>query len=126
MKEPNEGNTNSCIELLLQIGPLDLKDVSLLALVHQLMKEPAFNELRTNEQLGYIVHTSIKTNGDNVKGLLFLIQSDSFDPIYMDERIEKFLLRLRSKIMEMKEEEFQSNIQSLRQNFMEKNKNMGE
>lgn len=126
MKEPNEGNTNSCIEFLLQIGPLDLKDVSILALLHQLLKEPAFNELRTNEQLGYIVHTSIKTNGDDVKGLLFLIQSDSFDPIYMDERIEEFLVRLRSKIMEMKEEEFQSNIHSLRQIFMEKNKNMGE
>ena len=126
MKEPNEGNTNSCIEFLLQIGPLNLKDVSILALVHQLLKEPAFNELRTNEQLGYIVHTTIKTNGDDVKGLLFLIQSDSFDPIYMDERIEAFLVRLRSKIMEMTEEEFQSNIQSLRQIFMEKNKNMGE
>ncbi len=51
LPEPNMNNTNSCIEVLLQVGPMNLKDVSILALVHQLMKEPAFNELRTNEQV---------------------------------------------------------------------------
>jgi insulysin len=126
MQEPNESNTNSCIEFLLQIGQLELKDVSVLALLHQLLKEPAFNELRTNEQLGYIVHTSVKTNGDDIKGLVFLIQSDSFDPVYMDDRIEAFLIRLRQKIMSLSQTEFQSNITALRQTFVEKNKNMGE
>ena len=54
MPEPNENNTNSCVELLLQVGALELKDVSVLALIHQLLKEPAFNELRTNEQVRYV------------------------------------------------------------------------
>ncbi len=126
MPEPNEGNTNSCIEFLLQTGPLPLKDVSILALVHQLIKEPAFNELRTNEQLGYIVHTSVKTNGDDVKGLLFLIQSDSFDPIHMDDRIEAFLVRSRSTIMNMSEDAFNANVNSLIQVFTEKKKNTAE
>ena len=126
MPEPNEGNTNSCVEVLLQMGQLSLKDVSTLALLHQLLKEPAFNELRTNEQLGYIVHTSVKTNGDDIKGLLFLIQSDSFDPLHIDERIEAFLERLREKMMTMNDDEFKSNIVALVQSFTEKNKNMGE
>merc|ERR1712038_1384240 len=84
------------------------------------------NELRTNEQLGYIVHTSIKTNGDDIKGLLFIIQSDSFDPLYLDERIEAFLDRMRTKIVAMDDDDFQSNITALQQSFMEKNKNISE
>ena len=72
------------------------------------------------------MHTSVKTNGDNIKGLLFLIQSDSYDPIYMDERIEVFLINLRTKLMCMSEEDFQSNVNALIQSFEEKNKNIGE
>lgn len=77
-------------------------------------------------QLGYIVHTSVKTNGDDIKGLLFLIQSDSYDPIYMDERIEVFLISLRMKLLTMSEEEFNANVNALIQTFEEKNKNVGE
>ncbi len=51
MPEPNINNTNSCIEVLFQAGPLGLKDISTLALLHHLLQEPAFNELRTNEQV---------------------------------------------------------------------------
>ena len=125
-QEPNENNTNSCIASFYQIGPMELNANAVLALLHHLLKEPAFNELRTNEQLGYIVHTSVKTNGDNIKGLLFLIQSDSYDPIYMDGRIEAFVDRLREKIEKMADEEFKSNITAVCESFREKNKNIGE
>jgi secreted Zn-dependent insulinase-like peptidase len=57
---------------------------------------------------------------------LFLIQSDSFDPLHVDERIEAFIERLRTKIMTMGDEEFQSNITALSQSCLEKNKNIGE
>jgi insulysin len=125
-KEPNENNTNSCIEVLFQVGAIEIDTNAVLAVCHHLLKEPAFNELRTNEQLGYIVHSSIKTNGDNIKSLLILIQSDSYDPIYMDSRIEAFLERLREKIECMEPEEFQKNISAVSQSLREKNKNIGE
>jgi len=124
--EPNVNNTNSCIEILYQIGDQEINENAALALLHHLIKEPAFNILRTNEQLGYIVHTAVKTNGDNIKGLLFLIQSDSYDPIYLDSRIELFLDGIRSKIAKMTQEEYNSNIDALVEIFQEKNKNLGE
>lgn len=125
-QEPNENNTNSCIANVYQAGPMELGPNAVIALLHHLLKEPAFNELRTNEQLGYIVHTSVKTNGDNVKGILFLIQSDSFDPIYMDGRIEVFIESLREKIETMTDEEFNSNIDAVCKTLREKEKNIGE
>uniref|UniRef100_A0A6U3RP04 Peptidase M16 N-terminal domain-containing protein n=1 Tax=Ditylum brightwellii TaxID=49249 RepID=A0A6U3RP04_9STRA len=128
-EEFNKENTNSCILNIYQIKPIphsDLIDNATLSLLHHLIKEPFFDELRTKDQLGYLVHTSIKTNGDNVKSLLCLIQSDAYDPIYMDERIEAFLEGFRNRLVDMGKEEFQDNVEAVVASLLEKNKNIGE
>jgi insulysin len=124
--EFNEANSNSCVEVILQMGALDMVTNAKLAFVNHLVREPAFNQLRTEEQLGYIVHTSIKTSGDNIKALLFLIQSDSFDPDHVESRIEFFLSNFRQRIVDMSNDDFQTNIDSVVASFLEKNKNLGE
>jgi insulysin len=50
-KEPNANNTNSSIEVIYQIGAMELYDNAILALLNHLMKEPSFDELRTKEQV---------------------------------------------------------------------------
>lgn len=119
-EEFNPSNTNSCLQIILQLGKMELIDNATLAFVHHLIKEPAFNQLRTEEQLGYIVHTSIKTSGDNIKGLLFLIQSDSFDPIHVEGRVEDFISKFRKRIQAMTAEDFETNLQSVVASFLEK------
>lgn len=119
-EEFNQANTNSCMHMLLQMGPMALADNATLAFVHHLIKEPAFNQLRTEEQLGYIVHTSIKTSGENIKGLLFLIQSDAFDPIHVEGRVEAFLAKFRERIQSMSNEDFDTNVQAVVSSFLEK------
>jgi len=125
-EEPNPNNTNSCLVLLYQMGPMDLRVNAILALLHHLLQEPAFNELRTQEQLGYIVHTSIKTNGNDVKSLLCLIQSDSYDPVYLESRVDAFMERLPEKLQSMSTEEFEKNIHAVCQTLREKDKNLFE
>jgi insulysin len=118
--EFNESNTNSCVEIVYQMGVLDMTTNAMLAFINHIVREPAFNQLRTEEQLGYIVHTSVKTSGDNIKGLLFLIQSDSFDPIHVESRIETFLANFRQRIVDMSSEDFQTNVDSVVASFLEK------
>jgi insulysin len=118
--EFNEANTNSSMQMILQMGPMELPDNAILGLVHHLIREPAFNQLRTEEQLGYIVHTSVKTSGENIKGLLFLIQSDGFDPIHVESRVEEFLAKFRQRIVDMTPEDFQTNVDSVVSSFLEK------
>jgi len=125
-EEFNPENTNSCLEVIYQMGPLALVDNALLALVHHLIKEPAFNELRTEEQLGYLVHTSISTSGDDIKGLLVMIQSDAFDPLHLDKRVEAFLERFRTTLVHMTIDDFKTNVDAVVKNFLEQNKNLGE
>ena len=122
----NPDDTNSCLETLYVVGRTDLRTNAALALLHHLMKEPAFNELRTEEQLGYIVHTSIKTLGNDVKALLVLIMSDSHDPVHLDSRVEAFIARFRSKMISMSDDEFRTNVDAVVESFLEKDKNLGE
>ncbi len=80
----NPDSTNSCIMHLYQMGLIDLRTNATLSLVQHLIREPSFHQLHTEEQLGHIVHTGVKTNGERIKGLMILIQGESFDPIYME------------------------------------------
>jgi insulysin len=127
MKGWNDHDENSCVVNVYQIGPVDIRTNAKLSLLLQLMREPAFNVLRTEEQLGYIVFSSIKTTADNIKSIMILIQSDSFDPIHVNERVENFLVTFRSNLLtSMSEEEFQVNVNAVRESMLEKSKNLGE
>jgi insulysin len=122
----NAQDSNSCVSALFQMGAVDVRTNAAISLLHHLLREPAFNQLRTEEQLGYIVHSSVKTNGDNIKGIMILIQSDSFDPLYLDERIEVFLQGFRTKLVDMTVQDFESNVDSVCQNLLQKDKSLGE
>lgn len=125
--EYNKENTNSCVENLFQIGSVDFKTNAVLSFLMHIIQEPAFNELRTNEQLGYIVHSSIKTMGSNIKYIIILIQSEGYDPTYLDSRIEKFIERFRKDhIVSMSPEVFEANKTAVINQLLEKNKNLGE
>ena len=55
-----------------------------------------------------------------------MIQSDGFDPIHVEERIEVFLAGFRQRILDLTDEEFQTNVDTVVASFLEKNKNLGE
>lgn len=123
----NQFDENSCIVLNYQVGTVSLRVNAVLSLLAQLIREPAFNILRTEEQLGYIVFSMVKTSADNVKNLMFLIQSDGYSPEHVDDRIEAFLVMFRDKVLvEMTEGDFQDNVNSLCEGLLEKPKNLAE
>ena len=51
----NDVHDTSCIESIYQVGVQNTRNNMLLELFIQLINEPCFNTLRTQEQLGYIV-----------------------------------------------------------------------
>jgi len=120
----NPENQNSAVVNIFQIGPIDLRVNACLSIFSHLVQEPAFNQLRTEEQLGYIVHTGVKTSGEKVKSLMMLVQSESFDPHHIDQRIEAFLQHFRSTLLEMSSEDFKLRVDTVVQILTEKNKNL--
>lgn len=117
----------------------NLAEHSKLMLVQQILKEPCFNNLRTNEALGYIVMcNSCRDTG--VGALNLLVQSD-YSTAYLDSRIEAFLnkmivspkierpiltnrMALQGKIEKMSEEDFKSEKTSLISKLLKKKKSM--
>lgn len=121
LKDP--ANVNHCIEYLLYIG--NNQDRSLrakLMLLAQMADEPAFDQLRTKEQLGYVVFSGTCIH-NTWAGYRILIQSEK-DPSYLEKRIDAFLTNFGKSIEEMSETEFEGHRRSLINKRLEKLKNL--
>ncbi|CDH56832.1 a-pheromone processing metallopeptidase ste23 [Lichtheimia corymbifera JMRC:FSU:9682] len=118
-------NVNSGIEYLIQVGNVTQTSLrARLSLLAQIAQEPCFDQLRTKEQLGYLVFSGVRKQAGSM-GMRFIVQSER-DTIYLENRIEEFLIKLRSIIVNMSDEEYQAQVQSLIFKKLEKDKNLGQ
>ena len=61
-----------------------------------MLKEPATSQLRTKEQLGYIV-SAMFTNYKGVIGGMIKVQSNKNNPEFLENRINEFVKNIREK-----------------------------
>jgi insulysin len=101
----NPNDVNSATLLYLQVGPDEVPVAARLQLLAQMLSEPSFDQLRTVEQLGYIVSTG-QLLSRGVLGLTVLVQSSERPPAYLEERIEAFLEQFRETLAFMPEDDF--------------------
>ena len=121
LKDP--ANVNHCIETWFYVGDRgDRQKRAKTLLVDQMIHEPAFDQLRTKEQLGYIVFSSMR-NFSTTCGLRFLVQSEK-TPEYLDSRIEAFLVQFGQTLEKMSEGDFEGHKRSLIIKRLEKMRNL--
>ncbi|EDX00054.2 uncharacterized protein Dyak_GE23250 [Drosophila yakuba] len=106
-KTLNEDDSNTIITNYYQIGPSDLKLECIMDLVELIVEEPFFNQLRTQEQLGYSlgIHQRI---GYGVLAFLITIntQETKHRADYVEQRIEAFRSRMAELVLQMSDAEF--------------------
>lgn len=122
-KLSDPANINHAIEYYLDVG--HVMDVPLRAraqLFAQMTDEPAFDQLRTKEQLGYVVWSGVRPAAVTM-GYRVLIQSER-DPEYLETRINAFLLKFKKDLETMSAEEFDGHKRSLVNKRLEKLKNL--
>jgi insulysin len=120
-KDP--ANINHCLEYWLYVG--DKGDRMVRAktlLLDQLTHEPAFDQLRTKEQLGYVVFSGVRSFSTTY-GYRFIIQSEK-TPEYLEARCDAFLDFFEDALEKMTETEFESHKRSLIVRRLEKLKNL--
>lgn len=110
VKATLQHSSNSAVSNYYQLEKENTKHSAELELFVTLLKEPLFNILRTQQQLGYTV-SSITKNINNVIGFKISIVSqedkNSYKTIY--DKIEDFLKNKFAEILnEMSEDEFES------------------
>jgi insulysin len=121
LKDP--ANVNHCIEYLLYVGDKSIRTLrAKTLLLDQMTHEPAFDQLRTKEQLGYVVFSGARSTPTTI-GYRFIIQSEK-TPDYLESRIDSFLTNFLKVIEKMTDSEFESHKRSLITKRMEKLKNL--
>jgi insulysin len=125
--EENENQPCGAICVYLQTGVAsDLKGRVLLKLATHIIQEPAFDSLRTKQQLGYIVWTG-EANDAGVCGLKCIVQSDKFVTATLDARIEGFLAQtMKTKLEEFTVEDLEQHKAALCNDLRMKAKTLNE
>jgi insulysin len=91
-------------------------------LFDQIIHKPAFHQLRTKEQLGYIVSSGLQ-NFATTHGLYFIIQS-KITSEYLVSRIDAFLLAQAAALQDMPDTVFKKHKGSLINKQLEKLQNL--
>ena len=122
-----QADNNSYIEVYYQIGGADTREFVLSQFMQDIMQEPLFNELRTNQQLGYSVNCSYRmTHGH----LGFLVtcqpQSTKFDLDEVDGRIEKFFDFFEEFLNDMSDADYKNQVEASVAEKLRPDNNLGE
>ena len=91
-------------------------------LLDQMAHEPAFDQLRTKEQLGYAVFSGFCTSATTIR-YRFIIQSEKTAE-YLESKIDSFLNTFNETLEKMSESEFERHKWSLITKRLERSKNL--
>jgi secreted Zn-dependent insulinase-like peptidase len=111
--------------------PLGLKSTSSIRLLCHLLKEPLFDDLRTKQQLGYVVSSyydvGFSSRGDEksplgpltapVDFMTINVLSRKVSPPEVANRIDEFLAGFRESLLKMPESEIQDHADALSSKF---------
>lgn len=100
----------------LQVGESSIGDLAILDVLGNALYETSFNQLRTIEQLGYIVYgKNIELRG--VGGIVVLVQSEK-DTVYLDQRIENYIqVVLKEFLCALNETTFRAYVDGKKKNW---------
>lgn len=95
---------NNAIEHIIQTGcelELEYDGLALLELLSHISYNSAYNQLRTKEQLGYIVSTFTRKTAGGGWAFSTVIQSSVAVPEVLEERVEAWLKQFRTELEDM-------------------------
>lgn len=109
IKNFNKTDVNSIVANYYQSGLSTIKLTVIVELLIMIMEEPLFNQLRTQEQLGYDVVCSIR-DAFGILGYTITVytQADKHSTEHVDGRIETFLQAFNKVLEETSEKEFRN------------------
>ncbi|KAJ2806697.1 metalloprotease, partial [Coemansia guatemalensis] len=102
----NKNDPNSAVLVTIYCGPASSTKERIMAnMFDHILNQPFYEQLRTNEQLGYIVDSLNKNHDSGKEMLMFRVQSES-NPVYLTQRIDRFIRDFRQYILEYSTEDF--------------------
>eukprot|EP01124_Arcella_intermedia_P016527 TRINITY_DN23144_c0_g1_i1.p1 TRINITY_DN23144_c0_g1~~TRINITY_DN23144_c0_g1_i1.p1 ORF type:complete len:973 (+),score=184.03 TRINITY_DN23144_c0_g1_i1:70-2919(+) len=121
----NPEDQNSAIQISFQIGQDSPAINAVIDLFNQCTTSDGFLQLRTTQQLGYIVWATTHYEL-GMAGYRVIIQSDSKNPVILEERIEEWIGTIEELLNNLPEEEFTKFKEGLIVQKLEKDKSLKE
>ena len=110
---------NSALVTDVQVGQRSPKLQATLMVIDNLMQPQFYNELRTSQQLGYIVNSGM-TVLKKTLGLIFIIQSGEYNTETLEKRIEVFLENFYSSLNKITDHELNKIKKSVLHSILQK------
>lgn len=121
----DDSNENSCAVTYYEVGvegdSLNKKLTN--TIMMQFLNEPFFNQLRTQQQLGYVVF-SRPVNNRGVLGVQFMVQSPTRSCEYIVNCINEYLVGMRQKVLDISKEDFQTQRDAVKIKLAEQDLNL--
>ena len=90
LKQDENINPNSAILSYFQLGEFTYENYAIMSCLISLINEPLFSQLRSREQLGYIVAARFDGRNKGLAGQI-VVQSNKYGPEYLESRINLVL-----------------------------------
>lgn len=113
ISEPNPSNKNSVSQFYFQSLGTSEKDHALIELLSAIVEQPFYEDLRTEQQLGYIVSSGVK-GVEETRLFSMIVQSSVASAGDLTKAISKFVDEFRAKTLEpLDEDDFSSFVKGL-------------
>lgn len=123
LREKAIQHQDSAIIVYYQSSEATTDKMALFSLLNHTMSSTFFHELRTKQQLGYMVGTGYLPLNRH-PGLIFYIQSPSTGPRVLLEAIDEFIADFSYAVMQITNEQWESTKQGLISQIMEHDSNL--
>lgn len=121
----NSRSPNHCWAMFLQMGRRNPAVNAAIRIGNAYLKTSFFNELRTQQQLGYIVFSGLNYHEKGL-GMLFLIQSSDYSPFEIEKRVEAWKTSVMAELKALPEEQLHLFRQAVASELREPDKTMHE
>jgi len=125
----SESEENHAVEVTLQCGAeheMGFEGVAVLELIGQMAYNSAYNQLRTQEQLGYIVSAFTRKTSGSAMGLSVVVQGSSSKPDEVEDRIENWLENFRNELAAMSADDVAKEAAAVVAMLLERNIRLGD
>ncbi|QIR15008.1 insulinase family protein [Shewanella aestuarii] len=123
LREKTIHHQDSAIIVYYQSSSASVDKMALFSLLNHTMSSTFFHELRTKQQLGYMVGTGYLPLNRH-PGMIFYIQSPSHGPRVLLEAIDEFIADFSYAVMQITNEQWEATKQGLISQIMEHDANL--
>jgi hypothetical protein len=105
--EPNKEDDNSAVTFYFQMPSREVADTVLVELLAESIDQSFYNSLRTQQQLGYIVYSGVRSR-EGVYSLTLTVQSAVADGAELSRRVEAFIENTVAAIGDISDDDLES------------------